>query len=582
MRIFHGIPVSPGIAMAKIVILHTEDFSVTRREITEDDIPREITRFEDALTITRSDIMKLRKKISQDMGHEHSEIFNAHLLILEDRTLIEDVIALIKKDKVIAEFAFTTVLRRYFQAFSQIEDTYLKERISDIRDVGRRVLHQMQGSVRPGLAEIQVPSIVVARDLAPSDTAMMKRDRVLGFVTEIGGPTSHTAIMARSLEIPAVVGLEGITQEIRAGQFVIIDGNHGLLLLDPNEETIEKFKLEQKRFYEYTRELEKLRDLAAQTLDGHRVELSANIELPEELPSVISHGAEGIGLFRTEYIYMNRSGIPNEDEQCEAYRGVAEKMSPKPVIVRTIDLGGDKFASSLEIPQEMNPFLGWRAIRFCLARTDIFKDQLRAILRASVTKNLKIMYPMISNIEELKQANKLLAECKEELRSKRIAFDPNIPVGAMIEIPSAALTSDLLAREADFFSIGTNDLIQYSIAVDRINEKIAYLYEPTHPAILKLIKMTIDNAHAQKKWVGTCGEMCSDPAIALLLLGLGIDEISMSPIVVPMIKKMIRSVRIADVRKLAAHAMTLETAREIREFLQDRLDTLVPNLKESF
>lgn len=513
MRVFHGIAVSPGIAMGQTTILHTENFAVPRKTIDADDVPREIARFEDALTLTRSDILSVRKKILHEMSREHSEIFNAHLLILEDRTLIEDVIALIKEEKVVAEYAFTTVLKRYFRAFSQIEDSYLKERISDIRDVGRRVLSQMEGGTSTKIQDLEGTHIIISHDLAPSDTAMMKRDQVLGFVTEVGGPTSHTAIMARSLEIPAVVGIHGLTAEIGSDQFVIIDGSHGLVLVDPDEETIKKFKLEQKRYFEYTKELEKLRNLPAETLDGFKVELSANIELPEEIPSVLSHGAEGIGLYRTEYFYMNRAGLPTLEEQVEAYKSVADEMNPKSVIVRTLDLGGDKFVSSLDVPREMNPFLGWRAIRFCLERTDIFKTQLRSILQASTKKNLKIMYPMVSSIGELQQANAILEEVKEEMREDKIPFDEEIPVGVMIEIPSAALTSDILAKEADFFSIGTNDLIQYTIAVDRINEKIAYLYEPTHPAILKLIQITIDNAHAEKKWVGTCGESCSDPAI---------------------------------------------------------------------
>jgi len=580
MKIYHGIAVSPGIAMAKTLIMQTEDFVVPRTVIVADDIPRQIAKFEDALTLTRKDIMELRKKISSEMGHEHSEIFNAHLLILEDRTLIEDVIAMIKNDKVSAEYSFANILRRYFHAFSQIQDTYLKERIADIRDVGKRVLHQMAEGVKSSVADIKDKCVVVSHDLAPSDTAMMKRDLVLGFVTEVGGPTSHTAIMARSLEIPAIVGIEGILAELTVGQFVILDGNHGLILVDPDRETIDKYKLEQKRYYEYTRELEKLKDLPSKTKDNKKIELSANIELPEEIPSVISHGAEGIGLYRTEYIYMNRAGLPTEQEQYEAYQHVAKKMSPKPVIIRTMDLGGDKFQSGMEMPREMNPFLGWRAIRFCLAQKDIFKIQLRAILRASVKKNLRIMYPMVSNVEELKQAKEVLNEVKEQLTAEKIKFDKNIPVGAMIEIPSAALTSDVLAREADFFSIGTNDLIQYAIAVDRINEKIAYLYEPTHPAILKLIKMTIDNAHAQKKWVGTCGEMCSDPSIALLLIGFGIDEISVSPLALPTVKKMIRSIKTSAAKDVAAQVMKMDSAREIREFLKKKLDELVPRLTE--
>lgn len=580
MKIFHGIAVSPGIAMAEAAILHTEDFVVPRAEVPEEDVLKEIANFEDALTLTRSDILAIRKKISLEMGHEHSEIFNAHLLILEDRTLIEDVIAMIKQERVKADYAFSTVLRRYFQAFQQIEDSYLKERIADIRDVGHRVLSQMKDSTEINIHDLHKVSVVVAHDLAPSDTAIMKRDKVFGFITEIGGPTSHTAIMARSLEIPAVVGIPGITREITNGQFIIIDGNHGLVLANPDQETIEKFKLEQKRYYDYTKELDKLRDLPAETKDGQKVELSANIELPEEVPSVIAHGAEGIGLYRTEYFYMNRVGLPTEDEQFKAYKKVAEEMAPKSVIIRTLDLGGDKFASSLDVPREMNPFLGWRAIRFCLERTDIFKAQLRAILRASAKKNLKIMYPMVSNIDELKQANEILTEVKKDLHKHKVKFDEKIPVGAMIEIPSAALISDVLAKEVEFFSIGTNDLIQYSIAVDRINEKIAYLYEPTHPAILKLIKMTIDNAHAHKKWVGTCGEMCSDPSLALLLIGLGIDEISASPLVLPPVKKMIRSVNIKDAQKVAEEAMKFSSARQIRDHLRSRLQELVPNLTE--
>lgn len=580
MRVFHGIAVSPGIAMGQTTILHTENFAVPRKTIDSSDIPREIARFEDALTLTRSDILSVKKKILHEMSREHSEIFNAHLLILEDRTLIEDVIALIKDEKVVAPYAFTTVLKRYFQAFSQIEDSYLKERIADIRDVGRRVLGQMEGGSSTKIQDLEGTHIIISHDLAPSDTAMMKRDQVLGFVTEVGGPTSHTAIMARSLEIPAVVGIHGLTAEIGSEKFVIIDGSHGLVLVDPDEETIAKFKLEQERYLQYTKELEKLRNLPAETLDGVRVELSANIELPEEIPSVLSHGAESIGLYRTEYFYMNRVGLPTPEEQVEAYTSVADAMSPKSVIIRTLDLGGDKFVSSLDVPQEMNPFLGWRAIRFCLERTDIFKAQLQSILQASTKKNLKIMYPMVSSIGELKQANAILEEVKKDLKHKKIPFDKNIPVGVMIEIPSAALTSDILAKEADFFSIGTNDLIQYTIAVDRINEKIAYLYEPTHPGILKLIQMTIDNAHAEKKWVGTCGESCSDPAIALLLIGMGMDEISVSPMALPTLKKMIRSINIEDSKRIAKEAVKITTGKEIYTFLQERLDELVPNLKE--
>jgi len=582
MKRLQGIPVSPGSTIGKAIVLHSDEssFSVPYQEITSDQVPQEIARFEDAITRTRAEILGVRKKLLAQIGREHSDIFTAHLLILEDRTLIEDVIACIKEKMTTAEHAFSNVVHKYFQAFSKIDDEYLKERVSDIKDVGRRLLQNLYGEKKGILDSIEENVVIIAHDLSPSDTAMMNKEKVLAFVTEIGGPTSHTAILGRSLEIPAIVGMDRVTTEVKAGDRVIVDGTHGIVIVDPDDTVIEEYTQQERRFTELITELDKLKDLKAEMADGHQITLAANIEFHDEIPSVLSHGAKGIGLYRTEYFYMNRSDLPTEEEQCHAYKQVAEKMAPDSVVIRTLDLGGDKFISALDVPHEMNPYLGWRAIRFCLTRVDVFKIQLRAILRASVHGNLKIMYPMISNVQELRQANVILEECRAELRKEKIPFDEKMEVGAMIEVPSAALTSDILAKEVDFFSIGTNDLIQYALAVDRVNEKIAYLYEPTHPAILKLIKQVIENGHKQKRWVGCCGEMSGDPAIAILLAGLEIDEISMSPIVVPKVKKAIRSVSFKQAKQIAQKALTFETGQEVREYLTSELKKISKDLIE--
>lgn len=579
MRTFQGIPVSPGVAIGKAMVLHREDlFTLPKSSVSPENVPSEIVRFEEALTKTRSDLLKVRKKIAQDLGHEHSDIFSAHLLILEDRTLIEDVLSLVKTEYLSAEYSFSLVIQRYFKAFSHVDDEYLKERIADIKDVSRRILHKLIGREPASLEHLEQEAVIISHDLSPSETALMDRKHVIAFATDVGGPTSHTAIMARSMEIPAVVGLDCVSQEVENGSTLIIDGNRGVVIVDPDPETIERYTKEGKRFVEFIYELDKLKSLPAETLDGHRVQLLANIELPTEIPSVLAHGAEGIGLYRTEYFYLNRSDFPTEEEQFQAYRSVAEQLAPNPVVIRTLDLGGDKFLSSIELPQEMNPFMGWRAIRFCLARTDIFKAQLRAILRASVFGKLKLMYPMITNLDELRQANKILDVSKEELRTQKVDFDEQLEVGAMIEIPSAALITDVLAREVDFFSIGTNDLIQYALAVDRVNAKIAYLYEPMHPAILKLIQLIIKNAKKRKLWVSVCGEMGGDPITAILLVGFGIDQLSMGPVALPKVKKAIRSLTIKQARQLAKRALQLTTGEEIKKFCDTKLKLLAPEL----
>lgn len=566
-----GIPAAPGIVIGKAYKIGREEFTVPRLEIKQEEIPLQIQLFEEALIQTRKEIIDLQKRIAADMGQEPAQIFDAHLLVLEDRMLIEEVISRLKKDRLNVAYIFSEVLKHYIEVFSKIEDEYLKERIVDINDVGKRILRNLLGKKRIGLEEISERVVVIAHDLSPSDTAAMHKKNVCGFVTDIGGKTSHTAIMAKSLEIPAVVGAESATQKIKAGDMVIVDGNTGLIILEPDEETLKLYQSESEKLRGITRKFLEQKDLPAVTKDGKAIEISANIELPEDVPAISVHGGQGIGLYRTEFFYMNRKGLPTEEEHYQAYKYVAEEMNPHSVVVRTIDLGGDKFLSQLEMPQEMSPFLGWRAIRFCLARPEIFKTQLRAILRASVHGKLKIMYPMVSGIEELQQANAILKDCKEELKREGKPFDDKIEVGAMIEVPSAAITADLLTAEADFFSIGTNDLIQYSLAVDRTNEKVAYLYDPAHPAVLRMIKSIIDAAHNAGIWVGMCGEMAGDPAFAMILLGLGLDEFSMPPQVIPQIKYIIRSVTIKEAKVFAQQALKLSTGKQVEEFSQAKL-----------
>lgn len=576
-----GIPASPGIIAGKAFLFDIRQLIVTEKDIKQDAVPSEITRFEEALIKTRSEILTIQKKISREMGAQHAEIFNAHLLVLEDRTLIEEIIEGLKKELKCVEYIFSKVIGKYIKVFSNMNDGYLKERTSDIEDVGKRILKNLIGAQEKTLSDLKEQVIVVAYDLSPSDTANMHKKNVIGFVTDIGGRTSHTAIMAKSLEIPAVVGLEKATVRIKTGDTLIVDGTEGIVIINPDKSVLKKYETKQQKFAEFGKILLDFKDILAATIDGHRVEISANIELPDEVDSVIAHGAEGIGLYRTEFLYMNRNDIPDEEEQFEAYKKVATKLSKSPVIIRTLDLGGDKFLSQLKFPHEMNPFLGWRAIRFCLARPEIFKAQLRAMLRASVFGNVKIMFPMISGLGELRQAIKVLEEAKQELKNKKMNFNHDIEVGAMIEIPSAALTCDLLAKEVDFFSIGTNDLIQYSLAVDRANEKIAYLYRPTHPAVLRLIKNIIDSGHKENIWVGMCGEMAAESGFVLILLGLGLDEFSMSPLTIPEMKYVVSNVKFEDARKIAEEALSLPTGEEIEAFANKRLNEFIPWLKKT-
>jgi phosphoenolpyruvate-protein phosphotransferase (PTS system enzyme I) len=566
-----GIAAAGGISIGPAYMLGKEEFVVVRETISWSDIPAQIQLFEEALIQTRREIIELQKRISADMGQQEAQIFDAHLLVLEDRMLIEEVISRLKKEQFNVAYIFSEVLKKYIGVFLDIEDEYLKERTADINDVGKRILRNLLGKEKKGLEDVKGRAIIVAHDISPSDTAAMHTKNVAAFVTDIGGKTSHTAIMAKSLEIPAVVGLEGVTAKVSPGDTLIVDGSTGLVIINPDEETLKNYQQKLEQLKGIADKFLSVKDLTAVTTDGRTVLINANIEFPDEVPSARLHGCQGIGLYRTEFFYMNRKDSPSEEEHYQAYKYVAEEMSPHSVVVRTLDIGGDKFLSQFKIPHEMQPFLGWRAIRFCLARPDIFKLQLRAILRASVHGNLKLMYPMISGVEELRQANQLLQEAKEELRANGLQFNDKIEVGVMVEVPSAAMTADILAREAHFFSIGTNDLIQYSLAVDRSNEKVAYLYDPAHPAVLRLVKNIIDAAHQAKINVAMCGEMAGEPSLALILLGLGLDEFSLPPQVIPELKYLIRSVSMKQAQQFAVEALQLSTGKEVEEFSQNRL-----------
>jgi len=573
-----GIPAAPGIVIGKALLLSREQYVIPKRQVKEEHVNAEIKHFKDALIQTKQEIIDIKKRISEELGTEHGQIFSAHLLVTEDSMLIEEVISKIKKEKLSAEYVFQDVLKKYVKVFSEMDDEYLRERISDINDIGKRILKNLIGAREDALSTIKERVIVISYDLSPSETATMHKKNVIGFATDIGSRTSHTAIMAKSLEIPAVVGLETVTKDVKDGDNLIVDGTHGLIIVNPGASTLKHYESARKRFIAFGKHLLETKELPAETKDGRKIELMCNIEIPEEVSSVLAHGAEGIGLYRTEYFYMSRKDLPSEEEQFKAYSAVAKKMKPHTVIIRTLDLGGDKFLSQLEIPQEMNPFMGWRAIRFCLARPDIFKTQLRAILRASALGRIKMMYPMISGLDEIREANAILEDTKKELRKGGAAFDENMQVGAMIEVPSAALTADILAREADFFSIGTNDLIQYALAVDRVNEKIAYLYEPAHPAVLFLIKNIIDAGHKAGISVGMCGEMAGDIFMTLILLGFGLDEFSTSPVAVPEIKRIIRSVTMEQAKEIARQSLTLSTGKEVERFAKRKLKEAVPDL----
>jgi len=582
--VLRGIPVSAGISRGKILVLgQPEAKAIVKKALSELEASDEILRFEQAMVETRRQILDVQRRVSQGLGSNDASIFDAHLLVLEDPALIDEVTRLINNESVTADYAFQQVAEKFMRTLSAIDDEYLRERATDMRDVTERVLNNLRGH-RDDFdgSKLAEPCIIISRDLTPSRTALLDKKKVLGFGTDIGSKTSHTAIMARSMRIPAVVGLQNASQVLQNGDYVLLDGYNGLVIVTPTDQTLFEYGQLVRKRVTLEEKLRDTRDKPAVTLDGTRIVLSANIEQPSDAESVTASGAEGVGLFRTEYLFINREKLPTEDEQYEAYRQVAATLKPHPVIIRTLDLGGDKFLTHVPVPHEVNPFLGWRAIRFCLQEHEIFRSQLRAILRASAEGNVQIMYPMISGLDELNEANARLEAYKNELRGEGVPFAENLETGAMIEIPSAVLAADALARRAKFFSLGTNDLIQYSLAVDRLNEKIAHLYEPTHPAIVRLIKMTVDAARKHGIWAGVCGEMAGDPALTALLLGLGVTELSAAPSVVPQIKFLIRRLKMNEAQSLAEFALQCESGAEILSRCQDLAKRVAPSLFEKF
>ena len=581
-KAFRGIAVSAGICRGKILVLHRARHVVAKRDLPPNEIEAEVGRFEKALVQTRQQISEVQRRVVENMGTQEGDIFEAHLLMLEDRMLVDEVIRSIREQGANAEHAFHAVAERYAAALAAVDDEYLRERADDMRDLTARVLDNLL-DVRDqfDLRHISEPCILVSHDLSASMTAQLDKKVVLGFVTDIGGKTSHTAIIARSLGIPAVVGLKTASEEFDTGDYALLDGYNGTVIVNPTDQTLFEYGQLSQLKASLEEKLQEIRGQPAVTLDGKRIHLSANIEDQNDIEAVQQHGAEGVGLFRTEFLFINRESAPGEEDQYQVYRRVAAALKPHPVIIRTLDLGGDKFASHLQLAQEMNPFLGWRAIRFCLAQPELFCAQLRAILRASVEGNVKMMYPMISGLDELNQAAALVEQCKAELRSKNIPFDENMDIGAMIEIPSAALIAETLARRVKFFSIGSNDLIQYTLAADRTNEKVSHLYEPTHPAILRLIKMTVDAAHKHGAWAGVCGEIAGDPTLAPLLIGLGVDELSAAPTVVPQVKYIVRRLRLTDAQALAEFALQCESPSEIYSRCQKFARETAPGLFEN-
>lgn len=561
-----GIAASAGIAIARAFILEHPDYSVEKRSIN--DVDAEIAKLEAALEKSEAELQAIKEKTLRELGEKKAEIFASHLLILGDPELIDPVKSKIVDEKVNAEFALDETATTFIQMFENMKSAYLQERAADMRDVTKRVLGHLLGLKVTNPAEIDEEVIVLAEDLTPSDTAQLNRKYVLGFATNIGGRTSHSAIMARSLEIPAVVGTKEILATAKNGDLIIVDGLDGLVLVNPEESVVEEYKAKQAAYAAQVEEWRKLRDEPTVTLDGVHVELAANIGTPNDVAGVIDNGGEGVGLYRTEFLYMGRDKLPSEDVQYNAYKTVLEKMEGKPVVVRTLDIGGDKELPYLDLPKEMNPFLGFRAVRLCLDRQDIFRTQLRALLRASVHGNLKIMFPMIATLGEFREAKAVLLEEKEKLVKEGIEVSDNIQLGIMVEIPSTAVLADQFAKEVDFFSIGTNDLIQYTMAADRMNERVSYLYQPYNPSILRLIKMVIDAAHREGKWAGMCGEMAGDTTAIPLLLGLGLDEFSMSATSILPARSQLTKLSQAEMKELAAKALDMQTAEQVVELVR--------------
>jgi phosphoenolpyruvate-protein phosphotransferase (PTS system enzyme I) len=565
-----GIAASNGIAIAKAYLLVEPDLSFERKDVA--DTEAEVNRFREALATSKSELEKIREKANVDLGADKAAIFDAHLLVLSDPELIAPIEDKIKNENVNAEVALKDTADMFVSMFESMDNEYMRERAADIRDVTKRVLAHLLGVQVSNPSMISEEVIIIAEDLTPSDTAQLNREFVKGFTTDIGGRTSHSAIMARSMEIPAVVGTKKVTSEIKNGDLVIVDGLNGEVHINPTQEVVDQYKKEHEQYEEQKAEWAKLVNEKTVSADGTHVELAANIGTPKDLEGVINNGGEGVGLYRTEFLYMGRTELPSEEEQFEAYKAVLEGMGDKPVVVRTLDIGGDKELPYLDLPKEMNPFLGYRAIRLCLDEQSIFRTQLKALLRASSYGNLKIMFPMISNLNEFREAKSILEEEKSKLVEAGVKVNDSIEVGIMVEIPSTAVMADVFAKEVDFFSIGTNDLIQYTMAADRMNERVSYLYQPYNPAILRLVKMVIDAAHKEGKWAGMCGEMAGDEIAIPILLGLGLDEFSMSATSILKARSQIRNLNKSEMETLAKDVLELDTNDSVIEAVKKAIN----------
>lgn len=573
-----GIPASPGIAYGKIFVYIQSSVEVPHYKVEESKREAEVARFDQALVKTRQQISKIQSEVSTNIGPEEAQIFDAHLMVLEDQALLTETIREFEATNENIETCFDRISQHYIKAFSEIEDEYLRERAGDVRDVAQRVLQNLLGQTEGSLSQLAGKQIIVANDISPSDTVSMDRLEALAIVTDSGSKTSHAVIMARSMKVPAIVGMHNLSSKASNGEWALIDGYDGVVILNPSEATLFRYGKIQEEKETLEHQLLEANKEPAITLDGVAVTLQVNIERVDEVGLVNDYNADGVGLFRTEYLYLNSDHIPTESEQVEAYKTVAEALAPLPLVIRTLDLGGDKVIPGNPnlFPKEKNPFMGFRAIRFCLEHQEIFKDQLRAILAASVHGNIKLMYPMISGADELTQANAVLAKCKIELRERGEAFDESLEVGTMIEIPSAAATADILAEQCEFFSVGTNDMIQYLLAVDRVNDRIAHLYEPTHPAVLRTLRHVIKEAHQRDLPVSICGEMGGDPMLVPLLLGLGVDALSMSPPQIPEVRYLIRLMKMSDARQLADEALKMSSPEVIylhcQKFYKERME----------
>ena len=563
-----GILASPGIVFGKALVLKEEKIVLDTQKISEDQVEAEVARFYAGREAAVEQLNSIHQRALKSLGEEKAAIFEGHLMILEDEELEEEIIDYLRSYKVNASVAASKIIDQQVEMLSEIDDEYLKERAGDIRDIGNRLIKNILGMHIVDLGDIAEESILVAYDLTPSETAQLNLEKVLGFITDIGGRTSHTSIMARSLELPAIVGTNDVTARVNTGDYLILDAVNNRIYVNPTQAEIDELKTLEAKLTEEKAELAKLKDLPAVTLDGHKVEVVANIGTIRDCEGAHRNGAEGVGLYRTEFLFMDRDQLPSEEEQFIAYKEVVEAMEGRLVVLRTMDIGGDKELPYLNLPKEMNPFLGWRAVRIALDRREILHAQLRAVLRASAFGKLAVMFPMIISVEEIRELKSVLETLKAELRAEGKAFDENIQVGVMVETPSAAVNAKFLAKEVDFFSIGTNDLTQYTLAVDRGNELISHLYNPMSPSVLGLIKQVIDASHAEGKWTGMCGELAGDERATLLLLGMGLDEFSMSAISVPRIKKLIRHVNYQEVKALADEALQKPTAAEIEQLIQ--------------